>query len=178
MWDFQEEPSESSYQITPNQQFSTYREDYNVEVSSILRRLNLGLSKLPLEISNLKNLKYLNLNSNSLIELSKSFSGLESLEILILNNNQFTEVPDCIIELPRLYYLYMKNNKISNIPVTLTDAWQARVEDSNYQGSIYIPCNLIFSGNPIDRSSLTEEQIELEQKSDLNMYRHFFFVID
>jgi len=72
----------------------------------------------------------------------------------------------------------MKNNNISKIPVALTDAWHARVEDSTYQGSIYIPCNLIFSGNPIDRSSLTKEQIELEQKSTLNMYRYFLFVID
>jgi hypothetical protein len=72
----------------------------------------------------------------------------------------------------------MKNNKISKIPVALTDTWQARLEGPSYQGSIYIPGNLIFSGNPIDHSSLTEEQKELEQKTNLNVYRYFLFVID
>ena len=144
----------------------------------LLSLVNLGLSETPSEISNFKNLRYLNLNSNTLSLLPKSFSDLKSLEFLILNDNQFIEVPDSIIELPSLHYLYMRNNKISKIPVALTDAWQARLEDPNYQGSIYIPCNLIFSGNPIDRNSLTEKQLELEQKSNLNMYRYLLFVID
>jgi hypothetical protein len=52
----------------------------------------------------------------------------------------------------------MKNNKITEIPVDLTDAWNARLEDLSYRGSIYIPANLIFSGNPIDHSSLSKEQ--------------------
>ncbi|MFX1277910.1 MAG: leucine-rich repeat domain-containing protein [Promethearchaeota archaeon] len=144
----------------------------------LLSLVNLGLSEAPSEILNFKNLRYLNLGSNTLSELPKSFKDLESLEFLILNDNQFTEIPDCIIKLPRLTYLYMKNNSISNIPVALTDTWQARLEDPNYQGSIYLPSNMIFSGNPIDRNSLTEKQLELEQKSNLNMYRYFFFVID
>ena len=144
----------------------------------ILSLFNLGLSEMPSEISNLKNLTYLCLGSNNLTQLPSTISNLKSLEILILNNNQITEVPESIIELPRLRYLYMKNNKVSKIPMALTEAWQARVENSDYQGSIYIPSNLIFSGNPIDRSSLSQEQIELLQKSDFNMYRHFLFVID
>ena len=144
----------------------------------ILSLFNLGLSEMPSEISNLKNLTYLCLGSNNLTQLPSTISNLKSLEILILNNNQITEVPESIIELPRLRYLYMKNNKVSKIPLALTEAWQARVENSDYQGSIYIPSNLIFSGNPIDRSSLSQEQIELLQKSDFNMYRHFLFVID
>ncbi|MHA2183216.1 MAG: leucine-rich repeat domain-containing protein [Promethearchaeota archaeon] len=144
----------------------------------LLSLFNMDLSEMPSEISKLTNLTYLCLATNHITTLPRSFSDLKSLEILILNNNQFIEVPDSIIELPRLYYLYMKNNNISKIPVALTDAWQARVEDSNYQGSIYIPCNIVFSGNPIDRSSLTKEQIELEQKSTLNIYRYFLFVID
>jgi len=120
--------------------------------------LNLGLSEIPSEILNLKNLTYLNLNSNSITELPKTFSNLKSLGTLFLNNNQFTKVPDSIIELPKLHNLCMKNNKISEIPVALTDVWNARIEDPSYRGSIYIPCNLIFSGNSIEHNSLSKEQ--------------------
>ena len=124
----------------------------------LLTLFNLGLSELPSEISNLKNLTYLNLSSNNLTQLPSSISNLGSLETLFLNNNQFTKVPDSIIELPRLHNLYIHNNKISEIPVSLTDAWNARFEDPSYRGSIYIPGNLIFSGNPIEHNSLSKEQ--------------------
>ena len=139
----------------------------------LLTLLNLSLSEIPSEISNLKSLTYLNFNSNNISELSKTFSNLKSLGTLFLNNNQFSKVPDILIELPRLQNLYMKNNQISKIPDTLTEAWQARIGDSNFP-----PGNLIFSGNPIDRSSLSKEQLELEQKSLINMHRHLYLVID
>ncbi|MHA2039067.1 MAG: leucine-rich repeat domain-containing protein [Promethearchaeota archaeon] len=139
----------------------------------LLTLLNFGLSDIPSEILNLKSLTYLNCNSNNISELSKTFFNLESLGTLFLNNNQFIKVPDVLIELPRLQNLYMRNNKIQKIPVTLTEVWQARIGDPNFP-----PGNLIFSGNPIDRSSLSQEQLELEQKSLLDMHRHLYFVID
>jgi Leucine-rich repeat (LRR) protein len=139
----------------------------------LLSLFNLGLSEMPTGIFNLKSLTYFNFNSNNISKLPKSFSNLESLGTLFLNDNQFNKVPDILIELPRLQNLYMRNNKISRIPVTLTEAWQAHIGDPNYP-----PGNLIFSGNPIDRSSLSQEQLELEQKSLLNMHRHLYFVID
>jgi hypothetical protein len=124
----------------------------------LLSLFNLELSELPTGILNLKNLTYLCLASNNIIDLPKAFSNLKSLEGLNLNSNQFTKVPNSIIELPRLHYLYMKDNKISKIPIALPDAWSARVEPRFDRGSIYIPANLIFSGNPIDPSSLSKEQ--------------------
>ena len=139
----------------------------------LLTLLNLGLSEIPSEISNLKNLTYICLNSNNITELPETFSNLKSLENLFLNNNQFSKVPDFLIELPRLQNLYMRNNKISKIPVTLTEAWQARIGDLNFP-----PGNLIFSGNPIDRSSLSNKQKDLIQKSLINMHRQLYFVID
>jgi len=139
----------------------------------LLTLLNIGLSEIPSEILNFKGLTYLNFNSNNISELPKTFSNLESLGTLFLNNNQFSKVPDILIELPILQNFYIRNNQISKIPVTLTEAWQARTGDPNFP-----PGNLIFSGNPIDRSSLSKEQLELEQKSLLNMHRYLYFVID
>ncbi len=139
----------------------------------LLTLLNFGLSEIPSEILDLKSLTYLNFNSNNISELPKTFSNAKSLENLFLNNNQFIKVPDILIELPKLQNLYMRNNQISKIPIILTEAWQARIGDPNFP-----PGNLIFSGNPIDRSSLSQEQLELEQKSLLNMHRNLYFVID
>jgi Leucine-rich repeat (LRR) protein len=139
----------------------------------LLSLFNLGLSEIPTGILNLKNLTGLCLASNNITDLPKAFSNLKSLEGLNLNNNQFTKVPDSIIELPRLHNVYMKNNKISEIPVTLTDSLNARFKDPSYRGSIYLPCNLIFSGNPIEHSSLSKEQELLVKGTgifDLNTY--------
>jgi len=131
----------------------------------LLTLLNLGLSELPSEILNLKNLKYLNLYSNNLIELPTSFSDLKSLESLVLDNNQFSKVPNSLIDLPKLQNLYMRNNKISKIPIALTDAWQARFKDQFDLGYFSSNCTakLNFTGNPIKHSSLSKDQIELER---------------
>lgn len=71
----------------------------------------------------------------------------------------------------------MRNNKISKIPVALTDTWHARIEDPSYQRSIYIPCNLIFSGNQIDRSSLSKDQLELLTLKSSRKYSEKNFLI-
>jgi hypothetical protein len=138
---------------------------------------NMNLSEIPSDISYLRNLTYLNLNSNNLTDLPKTFSNLKSLVNLFLDNNQFTEVPHNLTELSRLQNLYMRNNKISKIPIALTDAWQTRIEDSSYRGSIYIPCNLIFSGNPIDRSSLSKDQLELLTSKTFRKYSEKIFLM-
>lgn len=124
----------------------------------LLSLMNLGLSEIPPEISNLNNLKYLNLKSNNITQLPKAISKLKSLEHLILDNNQFTKVPDNIIDLSRLQNLYMRNNNISKIPVALTNAWHSRLSDLPYLKSWNVPDYLIFSGNPIEHNSLSKEQ--------------------
>jgi len=148
--------------VSPDLEFPTYKFPCHYIALNgriiLLSLFNLGLSEIPYEISNLKNLTYLSLKSNNITQLPKTISKLKSLENLILDNNQFTKVPDSIIELPRLQNLYMKNNKISKIPVALTDAWHTRLGDPSYQKSWNIPDYLIFSGNPIEHNSLSKEQ--------------------
>jgi Leucine-rich repeat (LRR) protein len=143
----------------------------------LLTLFNMSLSEIPSEISNLRNLTYLNLNSNSLTDLPKKLSKLKSLVNLFLDNNQFTKVPLSLIEFSSLQNLYMRNNKISKIPLALTDAWQARIEDPAYRGSIYIPCNLIFSGNPIDHNSLSKDQLELLTSKSSRKYSEKIFLM-
>jgi len=140
----------------PAHKFPCHYTAFNGEII-LLSLFDMGLSELPSEISNLKNLTYLCLNSNNITELPKTFSKLKSLENIILDNNQFTKVPDSLIELSKLQNLYMRNNKISQIPVALTQHYEWKL------GGLYPPY-LEFSGNQIEHSSLSKEQLELESK--------------
>jgi len=117
----------------------------------LITLLNLGLSKLPHEILNFKNLIYLCLNSNKITHLPKSFANLEHLETLNLDDNQFTKIPDSAVDLPKLINLSMKNNKISELPL----------------GNSRFYHLLDFSGNRIDHNSLSKKQLHLEHQGYL-----------
>lgn len=88
-----------------------------------LRRLwiigNRKLKKLPPEIGNLRNLKVLDLNRNSLSALPTEFSQLKNLTGLYLSGNKFTTIPKSIFELTELQELRLADNQITELPIDI-----------------------------------------------------------
>ena len=92
-----------------------------------LQTLNMGKNRLqnfkpdslerPLDLSQLKNLKYLTLSDNSLVSLPEKFPV--GLKTLVLNNNRLTDIPAQVLSLTCLEVLYLKGNHICKIPIEL-----------------------------------------------------------
>jgi len=75
-----------------------------------------NLTVLPDSIGNLKELRYLGLNSNLLKNLPNSFQNLINLEYLGLERNNFTSLPDWFGNLKNLLKLYLADNKLHSLP--------------------------------------------------------------
>lgn len=72
------------------------------------------LIKFP-EISNLRNMKYLNLADNQLSQIPRSIEACVKLAFLDISNNQLKDLPSELMELPNLQYLDISNNNLSEI---------------------------------------------------------------
>ena len=75
-----------------------------------------GLTEIPEALTNLTELRNLQLCNNLIKIIPESISNLKNLERLDLGNNQIEEIPDSFIQLKTLKLLYLHNNKIQNIP--------------------------------------------------------------
>ena len=119
---------------------NNYTQNISAEVSNGLLSLKLDLSncmlsRVPKELTDLKNihhlnlcnnmiknlcelplsLKSINLNNNKLIYLPEHFFDLINLKILNLSHNQISEFPKSIDKLVKLKYLDLSYNKITEI---------------------------------------------------------------
>ncbi|MBD3211239.1 MAG: hypothetical protein GF311_01430 [Candidatus Lokiarchaeota archaeon] len=70
-------------------------------------------------LSQLSNLRYLNLSSNNLTSIPDIFGGLNNLERLDLSLNQLNTLPESIGELRNLKYLNILRNEFLNFPKTI-----------------------------------------------------------
>ena len=77
---------------------------------------NNQLSSLPLEISQLSNLKTLSLYNNQLNSLPPEISQLSNLTRLYLDSNQLSSLPSEISQLSNLTTLSLYNNQLSSLP--------------------------------------------------------------
>lgn len=75
-----------------------------------------GLTHLPPQIGQLKNLKTLELRENKLINLPSEIGLLKGLQDLYLSANQLTELPSEISHLKNLTWLDIRNNNLSTLP--------------------------------------------------------------
>ena len=74
------------------------------------------ISSVPDEISNLKNLKRLNLSNNRLTYISEKLSQLRKLSYLNLFNNNLTDISEKIANMPSLNEINLEGNPFDMLP--------------------------------------------------------------
>jgi internalin A len=91
------------------------------EKKVVLDISDLGINKIPLEISQLTQLQLLDLSGNRITEIPESISNLTSLRTIYLFNNQITEIPESISNLTSLQSLHLSGNEITEIPESISN---------------------------------------------------------
>lgn len=78
-----------------------------------------GLTELPDEIGELKNVIFLYVERNRLSSLPRGFLGLEGLVAVYFTENEFTEIPRLIYEMTWLRKLQFSWNRITKLPADI-----------------------------------------------------------
>uniref|UniRef100_A0A8C8RBP9 Disease resistance R13L4/SHOC-2-like LRR domain-containing protein n=1 Tax=Pelusios castaneus TaxID=367368 RepID=A0A8C8RBP9_9SAUR len=78
--------------------------------------LRYRMQLIPREISHLRNLTLLYMDSNSLKEIPAEIGTLGNLERLTLSNNSLTSLPPEIGGLEKLHSLHLANNHFTELP--------------------------------------------------------------
>lgn len=89
-----------------------------------LKYLNLGYNRIrhiPKEINQLSNLEELSLKKNKLKSIPSYLCNLTALKILNLSDNQINYFPKEIAQLRQLEHLDLSHNSIKNIPLCILD---------------------------------------------------------
>lgn len=84
---------------------------------------NVGFKILPVEVSNLKKLREINLEENPQLDIAETcnvLSKLENLRVLWLGQNKLSTLPKEISKLSTLEELWLDENEFSEIPVSIT----------------------------------------------------------
>ncbi|MDQ3223475.1 MAG: S8 family serine peptidase [Gemmatimonadota bacterium] len=95
----------------------------------LLTMTNAGLTAIPAEISDLQNLRYLQLAFNSIPDLPDSIAQLSALEQLAVPSNQLTEAPTWLGDITSLRFLYLGENQITELPDELSQLTQLELFD-------------------------------------------------
>ncbi|XP_006016510.1 malignant fibrous histiocytoma-amplified sequence 1 homolog [Alligator sinensis] len=99
-----------------------YRMELIPQQISQLKNLTLlymdsnNLKEIPAEIGTLSRLERLTLSNNSLCSLPQEIGHLQKLHSLHLANNSFSELPPQLCQLRNLAFLDLSDNQISSIP--------------------------------------------------------------
>ncbi|MGV0104040.1 hypothetical protein NSTCB13_02691 [Nostoc sp. DSM 114160] len=120
-------------------------------------QLNLShglLTKIPVEVFELKWLEVLNLSRNKLTTLPEAIANLQQLTSLNLYDNQLTTLPEAIANLQQLTYLYLGGNQLTTLPEAIVDLQQL--------------ASLNLYDNQL--TTLPEAIANLQQLTSLNLY--------
>uniref|UniRef100_A0A8C3SFP5 Uncharacterized protein n=1 Tax=Chelydra serpentina TaxID=8475 RepID=A0A8C3SFP5_CHESE len=81
--------------------------------------LRYRMALIPREISHLRSLTLLYMDSNNLKEIPAEIGTLSNLERLTLSNNSLTSLPPEIGSLEKLHSLHLANNNFTELPAQL-----------------------------------------------------------
>lgn len=93
----------------------------------------LGLTSIPLEISQLFSLKDLYLNDNKLTDIPVELARLSNLMLLNLNYNRLTTIPLELAQLSNLRVLFLRDNQLGAVPpelAQLSGLWRLNLNNN------------------------------------------------
>lgn len=134
----------------------TNTQGYEVVEQKILKTLKLGVRDLSLngllkgikkpELANLMNiisqltqLRWLDLSCNNMEEMPESLIKLKQLNWLDLSNNKFTSLPKSLGQIEQLESLDLSNNQLTKLPESLGDLRKLHWFDISNNGMTEIP---------------------------------------
>uniref|UniRef100_A0AAZ3QE80 Disease resistance R13L4/SHOC-2-like LRR domain-containing protein n=1 Tax=Oncorhynchus tshawytscha TaxID=74940 RepID=A0AAZ3QE80_ONCTS len=144
-----------------------------------VRRLDLQRNKLRQLnwISNLVNLRELNLSRNELVDFPLEFRSLKLLERLYMNQNNIKVIPEDVFpHLGKLQFLKLSTNRLAKLPVDLSQCHSLSYLNlsnnclKDIQALVRLPkLKELF----VERNSLTELPAQLFQKgnSELTLFK-------
>ncbi|XP_021462487.1 malignant fibrous histiocytoma-amplified sequence 1 homolog [Oncorhynchus mykiss] len=150
-----------------------------LEHADEVRRLDLQRNKLRQLnwISNLVNLRELNLSRNELVDFPLEFRSLKLLERLYMNQNNIKVIPEDVFpHLGKLQFLKLSTNRLAKLPVDLSQCHSLSYLNlsnnclKDIQALVGLPkLKELF----VERNSLTELPAQLFQKgnSELTLFK-------
>jgi len=111
------------------------------------------LTNLPVEIGNLTNLQYLNLQNNQLTKLPAEIGNLTNLKELFLSQNQLTNLPAEILKIKNSLRIDETSYEINNM---------------NYDTKIIVFTNLI---KQITNLPISLKKLWIKKKIDINLIK-------
>jgi internalin A len=104
--------------------------------------INRGITKIPIEIEQLTNLRKLFLGNNQITVIPTAICRLKKLKILHLDSNQITDIPTEIEKLTDLEDLYLGRNQITAIPIEIEKLTKLKILDLSRNQITAIPTKI------------------------------------
>ncbi len=104
------------------------------------------LRELPKSLFQLRNLAMLYLNANHLAQVPEEIGQLKKLAILDLSQNQMSQLPRAIVQLKTLTILYLNNNCLSKLPTEMIHLKRLKVLDVDDNPLTFPPPEIVSQG--------------------------------
>jgi internalin A len=99
----------------------------------------LGLTEVPREVWQLRDLQWLDMSNNQLVDLPPEIGTLSNLFGLSVRSNQLTSLPREINRLINLQQLFLDNNQLRDLPIEVGELTNLTCAD----------CYLLLDSNPL-----------------------------
>jgi len=106
---------------------------------------NQGLTEFPKEISEMKQLIFLDISGNHISKIEGDFEALDKLLYIDLSENDLTDVPASFASFKKLDHLHLENNKIQVVRTNLTEFPALLEIDLSWNPLIEFPRSAIAS---------------------------------
>ncbi|XP_061051303.1 leucine-rich repeat-containing protein 2 [Eubalaena glacialis] len=129
---------------------------------------NLELTELPFELSNLKQVSFIDISANKFSSVPICVLRMSNLQWLDISNNNLNDLPQDIDRLQELQTLLLYKNKLTYLPFALLNLKKLTLLVVSGDHLVELPTALCDSSTPLKFVSLMDNPIENTQCQDGN----------